>query len=109
MLGMLRRRNTQFIAKYKQESFTTIKTIVKQLVLEALADNDCDTEGPYNIEQAQVLDLNKWIELMDNVTRGLIKLLKRIKVRSCFIFKYSYQFSLAQNIIFHCFSRLYTM
>lgn len=80
MLGMLRRRNIQFISKYKQECFTTIKTVVKQLVLEALADNDCDADGPYNIEQAQILDLNKWIELMDNVTRGLVKLLLRIKV-----------------------------
>lgn len=77
---MLRRKNTQFIPKYKQEAFTTVKTIVKQTVLEALAESDCDADGPYRLEQAQTLDLNKWIDLMDNVTKGLVKLLQRIKV-----------------------------
>ena len=80
LLGMLRRKNSQFISKYKQEAFTTIKTIVKQNVLEAVADNDCDADGPYSIEQAQTLDLNKWMDLIDNVTQTLVKLLSRIKV-----------------------------
>lgn len=90
ILGMLRRSNMNFILKYKQEAITRIKTIVKQVVFETLAENDCDADGPYNIEQAQTLDLNKWIELMRTVTTSLVKLLHRIKVRKLLetIFKF---------------------
>ena len=70
----------QFILKYKEEMFTTIRTRVKQLVFEALAENDFDIDGPYNTEKIQLLSLDEWIELINRITRDLIKFLQRVEV-----------------------------
>lgn len=77
---MLRRKNVKFILKYKEEIFTTIKTIVKQLIFEALADNDFDIDGPYTVEKVQLLNLSEWIDLINKITTSLVKFLNRVEV-----------------------------
>lgn len=70
----------QFIVKYKEEVTTAIRAVVKQLVFEALADNDFDSDGPYTVEKVQLLNFNEWIELVNRITTNLLRFLKRTRV-----------------------------
>jgi len=97
---MLRQKHFNFIDKYREEAFTTIKAVVKQvifccnyflyinvswlqLVIEELAASDSG-EGDVRLtgtgEQLQVLSLPQWCHLLEKATDTLLKLLRHVKV-----------------------------
>jgi len=69
-----------FISKYQTESFTAVRALVKQVVLERLAESDCEVLGPVQ-ERVQSLTLAHFLLLMENVTTQVTKLLKKVKVK----------------------------
>ena len=78
--GLLRKKNLSFIDSYKDEAITTIKALIKQLVIEVIASGDNEICLTGSGEEAQSLTLNEWIQLLDSATVSLLKLLKRIRL-----------------------------
>lgn len=77
--GMLRQKNFNFVSSYKEESITTIRAIIKQMVIEVIASSDAEVCLTGAGEEAQILSLSEWIVLLETATVTLCKLLNRIK------------------------------
>lgn len=78
--GLLRKKNFSFIESYKDESITTIRALIKQLVIEIIASSDAEICLTGAGEEAQSLSLQEWILLLESATASLLKLLKRIRL-----------------------------
>ncbi|KAG5676824.1 hypothetical protein PVAND_006631 [Polypedilum vanderplanki] len=78
--GLLRKKNFTFIELYKDEAITTIKALVKQLVIEVIVLSDAEICLTGAGEEAQSLSLQEWIKLLDTATISLLKILKRIRL-----------------------------
>lgn len=78
--GLLRKKNFTFIDAYKDESITTIRALIKQLVIEVIASSDAEVCLTGAGEEAQSLTLQEWILLLESATVTLMKLLKRIRL-----------------------------
>lgn len=78
--GLLRKKNFSFIDSYKDESITTIRALIKQLVIEVIASSDAEICLTGAGEEAQSLTLQEWIMLLESATVSLMKLLKRIRL-----------------------------
>nr|CAD7261959.1 unnamed protein product [Timema shepardi] len=82
IFGMLREKHFQFIDMYKEEAFTTIKAIVKQMVIEVVAASESgDTEMALTGlgDHLQGVDLEDWLRLMEDTTETLLRLIHRVK------------------------------
>nr|CAD7451911.1 unnamed protein product [Timema tahoe] len=82
IFGMLREKHFQFIDMYKEEAFTTIKAIVKQMVIEVVAASESgDTEMALTGlgDQLQGVNLEDWLRLMEDTTETLLRLIHRVK------------------------------
>lgn len=77
--GLLRKRNVDFIDTYKLEAITTVRAIVKQMVIEVIASGDAEICLTGAGEEAQSLSLSEWIVLLETATGTLLKLLKRVR------------------------------
>ncbi|EAT47388.1 AAEL001497-PA, partial [Aedes aegypti] len=77
--GLLRKRNLDFIDTYKQEAITTVRAIVKQMVIEVIASGDAEVCLTGAGEEAQSLSLSEWIVLLETATVTLLKLLRRVR------------------------------
>jgi vacuolar protein sorting-associated protein 54 len=78
ILGMLRVQRLNFIQVFKDEACTTIKTVVKQTLIETLAREDtCDAASPF--EQINELNFGKWKRLLNQLFDNLFVILKRIE------------------------------
>ncbi|XP_038112094.1 vacuolar protein sorting-associated protein 54 [Culex quinquefasciatus] len=77
--GLLRKRNLDFIDTYKEEAITTVRAIVKQLVIEVIASSDAEVCLTGAGEEAQSLSLAEWIVLLESATGTLLKLLQRVR------------------------------
>lgn len=78
--GLLRKKNFSFIDTYKDEAITTIRALIKQLVIEIIASSDVEFCLTGAGEEAQSLSLQEWILLLETATISLLKLLKRIRL-----------------------------
>lgn len=78
--GLLRKKNFAFIDAYKDEAITTIRALIKQLVIEVIASSDAEICLTGAGEEAQSLTLQEWILLLEAATGSLMKLLKRIRL-----------------------------
>uniref|UniRef100_A0A182MPA5 Vacuolar protein sorting-associated protein 54 n=1 Tax=Anopheles culicifacies TaxID=139723 RepID=A0A182MPA5_9DIPT len=77
--GLLRKRSLDFIDTYRDEAITTVRAIVKQLVIEVIASGDAEVCLTGAGEEAQSLSLSEWILLLESATGTLLKLLRRIR------------------------------
>uniref|UniRef100_A0A182ISM8 Vacuolar protein sorting-associated protein 54 n=1 Tax=Anopheles atroparvus TaxID=41427 RepID=A0A182ISM8_ANOAO len=77
--GLLRKRSVDFIDTYRDEAITTVRAIVKQLVIEVIASGDAEVCLTGAGEEAQSLSLSEWIALLEGATGTLLKLLHRIR------------------------------
>ena len=78
--GLLRKKNFSFIDSYKDEAITTIRALIKQLVIEVIASADAEICLTGAGEEAQSLTLQEWILLLEAATVSLMKLLKRVRL-----------------------------
>jgi vacuolar protein sorting-associated protein 54 len=78
--GLLRKKNFTFIDSYKDEAITTIRALIKQLVIEVIASSDAEICLTGAGEEAQSLSLQEWILLLEAATVSLMKLLKRVRL-----------------------------
>ncbi|XP_067009961.2 vacuolar protein sorting-associated protein 54 [Anabrus simplex] len=83
IFGMLRQKHLHFIDTYKDEAFTAIKTVVKQMVIEVLAASDTgDSElgvTGHGDTMQHGMALPDWLNVLQNTTHTLMKLIKRVK------------------------------
>ncbi|XP_071445238.1 vacuolar protein sorting-associated protein 54 isoform X2 [Hetaerina americana] len=86
IFGMLRRKHFDFIETYKEEAFTTIKALMKQIVIEAVAASDSKEVEDFNTsaEQQQQnplpgLHLSEWTKVLQRCTSSLLLLVGRVK------------------------------
>ena len=78
--GLLRKKNFAFIDAYKDEAITTIRALIKQLVIEVIASSDAEVCLTGAGEESQSLSLQEWIRLLDSATVSLLKLVKRVRL-----------------------------
>ncbi|XP_047119390.1 vacuolar protein sorting-associated protein 54 [Schistocerca piceifrons] len=82
IFGMLRQKHLNFIDTYKEEAFTTIKAVVKQIVIEEVAASD-STDNEVALtgvgDQLQGLAISDWLHLLRRTTGTLLQLLTRVK------------------------------
>jgi vacuolar protein sorting-associated protein 54 len=78
--GLLRQKNFTFIETYKDDVITTVRAVVKQMVIEVIATSDVELCLTGAGEEAQSLSLMEWIVLLMTATKTLLKLLKRVKL-----------------------------
>lgn len=78
--GLLRKKNFAFVDTYKEEAVTTIKAMIKQMVIEVIAASDDEVCLTGHGEESQSnLSLADWIVLLEAATGTLSKLLTRIR------------------------------
>lgn len=78
--GLLRKKNFAFVDTYKEEAVTTIKAMIKQMVIEVIATSDDEICLTGHGEESQSnLSLADWIVLLETATETLSKLLARIR------------------------------
>ncbi|KAJ9582809.1 hypothetical protein L9F63_022850, partial [Diploptera punctata] len=79
IFGMLRQKHFHFIDTYKDEAFTTIKAVVKQLLIAASDSGDTELALTGLGDQLQGLDLHDWLNLLESTTSTLLRLIHRVK------------------------------
>lgn len=77
--GLLRQKNFSFIDAYKDEAIITVRTLIKQMVIEVIATSDEDRSCTGPGESAQCLTISEWVALLGRATVILLRLLKRVK------------------------------
>ncbi|XP_018324778.1 vacuolar protein sorting-associated protein 54 [Agrilus planipennis] len=79
--GLLRQSHLQFLEVYKQEAITAAQAIVKQLVIEQLADVEDDVEHCLtgSGEAPPSLDSSQWLKALNLISNALNKLIGRVK------------------------------
>ncbi|KAJ1526655.1 hypothetical protein ONE63_008238 [Megalurothrips usitatus] len=81
ILGLLRQKHFNFIDTYKSEAFTTIRAVVKQLVIEVVAASDgISNEADLSLgDQMQILSVTEWFGLIQRATDTLKNLVLHVK------------------------------
>ncbi|ESO85430.1 hypothetical protein LOTGIDRAFT_229439 [Lottia gigantea] len=85
VFGMLKQNNFSFIDTFKDETFTSIKAIVKQTVVEhvcVLDDGDSDGIVRGLGDQMRLLDYPQWTDLLKDLFSNLLVILERAKAFS---------------------------
>lgn len=80
VLGLLRQNHTQFLEIFKQESITAAQTLLKQFMIEALADVEDDEDQCLrgSGEVTLSMDATHWMKALTAASEALQKLLERI-------------------------------
>ncbi|KAK9507876.1 hypothetical protein O3M35_007645 [Rhynocoris fuscipes] len=78
IMGMLRRKDNNFIDVYQREIISAIKAAVKQAVIEVVACSDQYGDQSLD-EQLKALSVDEWTLLMKNTSKVLLTLLRRVK------------------------------
>ncbi|KAK3932956.1 Vacuolar protein sorting-associated protein 54 [Frankliniella fusca] len=81
ILGLLRQKHFNFIDTYKSEAFTTIRAVVKQLVIEVVAASDgISNDADLSLgDQMQALSVSEWFGLIQQATDTLMSLVLHVK------------------------------
>lgn len=79
--GLLRQSHFQFLETYKQEAITAAQTLLKQFVIEQLADVEDEMEHCLtgSGEAPPTLDAAQWLKVLSLASNALGKLIKRIE------------------------------
>ncbi|GJQ85234.1 scat [Trypoxylus dichotomus] len=79
--GLLRQQHLQFLETYKQEAVTAAQTLLKQLLIEHLADVEDDMEHCLtgSGEAPPSLDSSHWLQVLLLASEALGKLVQRVK------------------------------
>jgi vacuolar protein sorting-associated protein 54 len=79
--GLLRQNHLQFLETYKQEAVTAAQTLLKQLLIEHLADVEDDMEHCLtgSGEVAPTMDAAHWLKVLALASDALGKLVQRVK------------------------------
>ncbi|KAI4460664.1 vacuolar protein sorting 54 [Holotrichia oblita] len=79
--GLLRQQHLQFLETYKQEAVTAAQTLLKQLLIEQLADVEDDMEHCLtgSGEAPPSLDSSHWLQVLSLASEALGKLVQRVK------------------------------
>lgn len=76
--GLLRQKNFSFIDTYKEEAIVAIRTLIKQLAIEVVANSDDERCLTGSGEMAQCLTISEWVLFLQKATTMLLQLLRRI-------------------------------
>ncbi|RWS26749.1 vacuolar protein sorting-associated protein 54-like protein [Leptotrombidium deliense] len=83
VLGMLRIERFDFVDTFREEASTAVKTVIKQMVIEALSREDnLDVNNRQEIglfDQLREVEFTKWITMLSEIFDNLVVLLKRIE------------------------------
>lgn len=81
ILGLLRQKHFNFIDTYKSEAFTTIRALVKQMVIEVVAASDgISNDADLSLgDQMQALSVTEWFGLIQQATDTLMNLVLHVK------------------------------
>ncbi|XP_022906084.2 vacuolar protein sorting-associated protein 54 [Onthophagus taurus] len=79
--GLLRQNHLQFLETYKQEAVTAAQTLIKQLLIEQLADVEDEMEHCLtgSGETAPNLEASHWLQVLSLASDALGKLVQRVK------------------------------
>lgn len=70
--GLLRQNHLQFLEAYKQEAVTAAQALLKQLMIEQLADAEDElNELTGSGEAAPTMDANHWIKVLKSANQAL--------------------------------------
>lgn len=72
MAGLLREKHLQFLETYKQEAITAAQALLKQLMIEQLADAEEDLESLTGSgEVAPTMDAAHWLRVLTLASAAL--------------------------------------
>lgn len=78
--GLLRQNHLQFLEAYKQEAITAAQALLKQLMIEQLADADEELdELTGSGEIAPSMDTSNWVKVLKLASEALETLIYRVK------------------------------
>ncbi|XP_056637024.1 vacuolar protein sorting-associated protein 54 [Diorhabda sublineata] len=78
--GLLRQNHLQFLEVYKQEAVTAAQALLKQLMIEQLADAEDElNELTGSGEIAPVMDAANWLKVIRSASEALTKIIERVK------------------------------
>ncbi|XP_041033070.1 vacuolar protein sorting-associated protein 54 isoform X1 [Carcharodon carcharias] len=81
VFGLLRQRKLDFLDIYHEEMLTAAKNIIKQSVIETIAQmEEIDTEVVHKLaDQMRMLNFPQWLDLLKSIFASFISFLKRVK------------------------------
>uniref|UniRef100_UPI00398E7D5C vacuolar protein sorting-associated protein 54 isoform X4 n=1 Tax=Pristiophorus japonicus TaxID=55135 RepID=UPI00398E7D5C len=81
VFGLLRQRKLDFLDIYHEEMIAAAKNIIKQSVIETIAQmEEIDTEVVLKLaDQMRMLNFPQWLDLLKNIFSSFINFLKRVK------------------------------
>ncbi|XP_067845624.1 vacuolar protein sorting-associated protein 54 isoform X2 [Heptranchias perlo] len=81
VFGLLRQRKLDFLDIYNEEMITAAKNIIKQSVIETIAQmEEIDTEVVLKLaDQMRMLNFPQWLDLLKNIFSSFINFLNRVK------------------------------
>ncbi|XP_048392333.1 vacuolar protein sorting-associated protein 54 isoform X2 [Stegostoma tigrinum] len=81
VFGLLRQRKLDFLDIYHEEMTAAAKNIIKQCVIETIAQmEEIDTEVVLKLaDQMRMLNFPQWLDLLKNIFTSFINFLKRVK------------------------------
>ncbi|XP_038663644.1 vacuolar protein sorting-associated protein 54 isoform X1 [Scyliorhinus canicula] len=81
VFGLLKQRKLDFLDIYHEEMIAAAKSIIKQSVIETIAQmEEIDTEVILKLaDQMRMLNFPQWLDLLKNIFASFINFLKRVK------------------------------
>ncbi|XP_072121509.1 vacuolar protein sorting-associated protein 54 [Mobula birostris] len=81
VFGLLRQRKLDFLDIYHDKMLIAARNIIKQIVIETIAQMDeIDTEVVLKLaDQMRMLNFPQWLDLLKNIFSSFINFLKRVK------------------------------
>ena len=88
--GMVRIRKFNFVDEFQEEACAAVITVIKQTLIQALAGEDFDVSNrleSHLYNQMKVVELKKWLDIVDETLCNLKILLRRISAVNQVILK----------------------
>lgn len=81
VFGLLRQRKLDFLDIYHEEMIIAAKNIIKQIVIETIAQmEEIDTDAVLKLaDQMRMLNFPQWLDLLRNIFASFVHFLKRVK------------------------------
>lgn len=77
--GLLRQNHLQFLETYKHEAVTAVQTLLKQLLIEQLAEDETEHCLTGVAEATPSLDASNWLKILLLASEAFLKLIQRVK------------------------------
>ncbi|XP_052275668.1 vacuolar protein sorting-associated protein 54-like isoform X1 [Dreissena polymorpha] len=82
LFGILRLKKLDFLNDYQEETFRSMKAVVKQTVIEAICAAETIESDSSLADQMRLLNYSQWIELMETIFNNMLIILQRAKAFS---------------------------